>query len=201
MRLALLRHGPTGWNKAGRIQGRIDIPLSPEGRAKMAGLRLPPPLEGRRIFVSPSLRARQTAQALGLHNPHLDVRLVEQDWGRWEGLSRDGILARDGPDAFVMAGSTQGEAFRPPGGESTGELHARVADFLRDVARGAGNAVAVTHLGVLRAAYTLATHWGMDAPMPPDLDVSRILVLNLAADGTPAIAELNVDFGPRDAAS
>ena len=70
----------------------------------------------------------------------------------------------------------------------------RVAAFLRDVAGENSDAVAVAHLGVLRAAFTLATHWAMDAPMPPGLDVSRILVLRLNKDGAPAIAELNVDF-------
>jgi probable phosphoglycerate mutase len=198
MRLSLLRHGATDWNAAGRIQGHTDIGLSPEGLAKMARLALPPPLASApRIFASPSLRARQTAEALGLARPKLDARLMEQNWGRWEGLSRAGILEQDGPDAFIRAGSTQGEAFRPPGGESTGELHARVAAALRDIAKGEGDATAVVHLGVLRAAYTLATGWAMDAPMPPDLDVSRILVLNLTQDGTPTIACLNVDFVPR----
>ena len=69
--------------------------------------------------------------------------------------------------------------------------------FLKDVARGAeGDAVAVTHLGVLRAAYTLATGWDMATPMPADLDVSKILVLTLTPDGTPSIAGLNLDFTP-----
>ena len=43
---------------------------------------------------------------------------------------------------------------------------ARVAAFLTDAAREDGDAIAVAHLGVLRAAYTLATGWDMATPMP-----------------------------------
>ena len=121
MRLALLRHGPTEWNAAGRIQGHTDIPLSNAGLARMAALRLP--LEVTRVYASPMLRARQTAEALGLAAPIYDARLMEQNWGSWEGLTRDEIFARHGADAFVKAGSNQGEAFRPGGGESTGAGH------------------------------------------------------------------------------
>jgi probable phosphoglycerate mutase len=192
LRLALLRHGPTEWNAAGRIQGHTDIALSETGLAKMAALRLP--ICFPRAYASPMRRARQTAEALGLGDQTLDARLMEQNWGVWEGLTRAEILARDGEDAFVKAGSLQGEAFRPGGGESTGELHARVAAFLKDVARQDGDAVAVAHLGVLRAAYTLATGWDMATPMPADLDVSKILLLGLDAEGKPKIAGLNVEF-------
>ena len=192
MRLALLRHGPTEWNALGKVQGHTDIPLSAAGAAKMAALRLPAPAA--RVYASPMLRARQTAEALGLLNPVLDARLMEQNWGVWEGLTRAEILSRHGDDAFVKAGSEQGEAFRPGGGESTGELHARVASFLADTARQDGDAVAVAHLGVLRAAYTLATGWDMSAPMPADLDVSKILLLSLDAKGMPKIEKLNLEF-------
>ena len=199
MRIALLRHGPTDWNAAGRIQGHIDIPLSDIGNARMSALRLPAALSTTRAFSSPLLRARQTAGAIGLAEPVLDARLMEQNWGRWEGLTREEIIARDGADCYVNAGANRGGAFRPPGGESTQEVLDRVAAFLRDVAAGEGDAVAVTHLGVLRAAYTLATGWTMNAPMPPDLDVSRILVLELARDGASTVAALNADFMPRTA--
>ena len=197
MKLALLRHGPTEWNATGRIQGQTDIPLSDTGFAKMAALRLP--LEVTRVYASPMLRTRQTAQALGLPEPIYDARLMEQNWGGWEGLSRDEILARDGADAFIKAGSNRGEAFRPGGGESTGELHARVASFLKDVAQGEGDAVTVAHLGVLRAAYTLATGWDMATPMPPDLDISKVLILSLTPESAPRIHALNVDLIPRTA--
>jgi broad specificity phosphatase PhoE len=192
MKIAFLRHGPTEWNVLGKVQGHTDIPLSEAGLAQMAALRLP--FAPARTYASPMLRAHQTAQALGLENPILDARLMEQNWGTWEGLTRAEILSRHGADAFVKAGSEQGEAFRPGGGESTGELHARVAAFLKDAAHDDSDAVAVAHLGVLRAAYTLATGWDMAAPMPAELDVSKILLLSLDAKGTPSIAALNVEF-------
>lgn len=193
MRIAFLRHGPTEWNAAGRIQGHTDIPLSVAGLAKMSTLRLP--FDPGRVYASPSLRARQTAEALGLGSPVFDARLMEQHWGAWEGLTRDEILSRHGADAFIKAGA--GLAFRPGGGESTGELHARVAAFLQDASAGDGDAVAVAHLGVLRAAYTLATGWDMATPMPADLDISKILLLSL--DGSPKIEAFNLDFITRTA--
>jgi probable phosphoglycerate mutase len=76
-------------------------------------------------------------------------------------------------------------------------LHDRVAAFLKDAAREERDAIAVTHLGVLRAAYTLATGWDMSLPMPPELDISKVLIVNLTREGVPAIAELNADFPAR----
>jgi broad specificity phosphatase PhoE len=195
VRLALLRHGPTEWNASGRIQGHADIPLSQAGFSQMAGLRLP--LDFPRAFSSPLSRAQQTAQALGLQHVMLDARLMEQHWGDWEGLSLKEIPARHGVDAFIKAGT--GAAFRPGNGESTGELHARVAAFLKDVAQGQGDAVAVAHTGVLRAAYTLATGWDMATPMPAELDLSKILLLSLDGNGTPQIECLNLAFNARTA--
>ncbi|HJT43538.1 MAG TPA: histidine phosphatase family protein [Rhizomicrobium sp.] len=193
MKIAFLRHGPTEWNALGRIQGHTDIPLSEAGLASMAALRLP--LAAPRLYASPLLRARQTVQALGLKNPVLDMRLMEQHWGIWEGLTRAEILSRHGADAFAKAGL--GEAFRPGGGESTRELNARVAAFLKDVAREESDAIAVAHLGVLRAAYTLATGWDMATPMPAGLDISKILLLSLDSSGAPRIEQLNLDFSAK----
>ncbi|MES2256051.1 MAG: histidine phosphatase family protein [Pseudomonadota bacterium] len=197
MKLAILRHGPTLWNVQGRIQGHTDIPLSDEGVTKMRGLMPPTPFEGARVFVSTSRRARQTAEALGLIDATWDPRLMEQNWGDWEGLSTKAILERDGADAFERAG--QALAFRPPGGESTAELHDRVAAFLKDIARDDRDAIAVAHFGVLRAAYTMATGWDMATPMPPELDVSKALILELTSDGVPGIHALNVELRPRTA--
>ena len=195
MKLALVRHGPTGWNALGRIQGHTDIPLSDEGLAKMRGLLPPASFAQARAFASPLLRARQTAEALGLTDLTFDARLMEQNWGRWEGMSTAEIVMRDGKDAFIKAGRKL--RFRPPGGESTQELHDRVAAFLKDVAQEESDAIAVAHLGVLRAAYTLASGWDMGAPMPPELDISKALILSLTCEGVSTIAALNVELPAR----
>jgi probable phosphoglycerate mutase len=191
MKLALIRHGPTDWNAQHRVQGTIDIPLSAEGRARMEKLLPPEGFETARAYCSPKLRARQTASCLGLRHPRFDVRLIEQNWGDWEGMTRAEMLARDGEDAFLRAGSARGLAFRPPGGESTGELHARVQSFFGDVAKLEADAIAVTHMGVLRAAYAMATGWNKEMAMPEELDLKAALILSLSSDGTPSIAGLN----------
>ncbi|HUO97910.1 MAG TPA: histidine phosphatase family protein [Rhizomicrobium sp.] len=189
MKLCLIRHGPTAWNAQHRVQGSIDIPLSAEGRARMERLLPPAGFETARAYASPKLRARQTASCLGLKQVRLEPRLVEQNWGEWEGLTRAEMLERDGEDAFARSG--RGLAFRPPGGESTGELHARVKSFFADAAGLGEDAVAVTHMGVLRAAYVMATGWNMDMAMPEELDLKAALILALAPEGAPAIAQLN----------
>lgn len=197
MRVCFLRHGPTEWNAQSRVQGHTDIPLSMEGLAKMRRLSPPPPFHQARAFCSPLLRARQTAEAMGLCAPILDARLMEQNWGRWEGKSRTDILAQDGADAFVRAGLTG--AFQPPGGESTQAVHDRVAAFLRDIAKHRAYATVIAHLGILRAAYTLATGWDMATPMPEGLDISKALILDLADDGVLSLHAKNVELSPRTA--
>jgi broad specificity phosphatase PhoE len=196
MRLALLRHGPTDWNAEGRVQGSIDTPLSEAGKARMSALLPPEGFEGAVVYCSPKLRARQTAACLGLRNLHLDGRLAEQNWGDWEGLTRSEMLARDGSDAFERVGG-RGAGFRPPHGESTGELHARLQAFFTDVAAPGLDVIAVTHMGVLRAAYVLATGWDMAAPMPAELDLKAALILTLAPDGTPSLTQLNAPLRSR----
>jgi probable phosphoglycerate mutase len=197
MKLALLRHGPTDWNAQKRIQGSVDTPLSAEGIALMSGLLVPEEFSMAQRYCSPKLRARQTAACLGLTDLIIDARLAEQNWGDWEGLTRGEMLARDGEDAFEKAGSNRGLEFRPPKGESTGEVHARVASFFEEVGAKGQDAIAVCHAGILRAAYALATNWDLSAPYPSELDLKAVLVLNLTADGTPSLAALNLPLRAR----
>jgi len=163
----------------------------------MAGLLPPAGFESVHAYVSPLLRARQTAELLGFEHATIDARLSEHDWGAWEGQTREEILARDGADAFERAGL--GIDFQPKNGESTRALLERVHSFLHDVASRGSDAIAIAHRGILRSAYTLATHWDMASPMPAKLDLSAALVLELGAGGRVTIAEWNVPLRPRTA--
>ena len=195
LRIALLRHGPTEWNDEGRIQGQIDMPLSEAGRRKMAALRPPQGFETVRAYISPLVRARETAELLGLRDATVDARLSEHFWGAWEGMTREEILARDGADAFERAG--HGIDFTPKDGESTRDLLARVRACLSDLGRERTDAVAVAHRGIMRSAYTLATGWNMASPMPDKLDLTCALILTLHEGGAIELFEVNAPLRPR----
>jgi probable phosphoglycerate mutase len=166
----------------------MDMPLSAAGRAKMALLAPPKEFEKARAFCSPLGRAIETAKLLGL-DPAIDARLIEHHWGRWEGMTREEIVAHDGEDAFERAG--RGRDFTPKGGERTADLIARVQSFLLDVGAENSDAIAITHRGVLRCGYVLATGWQMLTPMPDELDLAKALVLEVNGAAI-KIAALNV---------
>jgi 2,3-bisphosphoglycerate-dependent phosphoglycerate mutase len=182
MMVLFLRHGRTAWNEAGRIQGRTDVGLSAAGRAVLRGRRLPLEGDGWDWHVSPLRRARETAELLGAPvDPRLEPRLVELAWGEWEGALRAGLVARFG-EAYT-ANAARGLDFRPPGGESTRELQARLGEWLGEVAERGRPAVAVTHKGVVQSALALATGWDLLGRAPHRLAWDRAHRFRLEAAG------------------
>ncbi|WP_204114006.1 histidine phosphatase family protein [Shimia biformata] len=136
-----LRHGQTEWNVEGRIQGRLDSPLTDEGLAQAHTQRdiLAPHLtgfvaSGGRAFVSPQGRAQHTARiALGGIDLITDPRIAEIDSGDWEGqLKRD--VAAPGADLDIYTAAQ--------GGEGYDGLVARVTSFLSDLT---GPTIIVSH--------------------------------------------------------
>jgi broad specificity phosphatase PhoE len=160
----LIRHGPTAWNESGRIQGRADVELSTRGRAEVATWRLPAAWAEARVLSSPLCRARETAAILTGRTPTIDQRLIEMDWGRFQGR-RLADLRAEAPDA-IAANEDHGLDFRPPGGESPREVCARLQTLLAELAADPRPAVAVCHKGVIRAALVLATGWNMQSRPP-----------------------------------
>lgn len=154
-RFLLIRHAESEWNAAGRWQGQADPPLSVRGRAQARGLgrRLRDrPIE---VLLSSDLtRALQTARAVGaLHglSPRPDPRLRELDIGRWSGLLRREIEARD-PGLLRRFSAGDPDA-RPPGGETRREIRQRVRAAMAEIGAAHPDRTVgvVTHLGVLRA--------------------------------------------------
>ncbi|BAI76323.1 phosphoglycerate mutase (plasmid) [Azospirillum sp. B510] len=182
IRLAFLRHGVTGWNREGRIQGRTDIPLDPEGRDRLARLSLPPDWRDATLHASPLSRAVETAALLGNGRPvHTDPRLVEMDWGAWEGLR--GIELRADPASGYRDLEEWGWDFRPPGGESPADVRTRLASWLR-ARKISDTHLVVTHIGVIRVALALAWGWEFRGPPPVPVKRHRLYAMTLAADGT-----------------
>ncbi|MEM7723297.1 MAG: histidine phosphatase family protein [Pseudomonadota bacterium] len=146
--LYILRHGETAWNVEGRFQGQLDSPLTQTGiaqaEAQNAILRecLPPDVGA---VSSTAGRARATAEIAlrGLEldaTPRFDDRLLEIDFGAWQGLTRVEIEA-GWPDIMAAADEDLWQ-FYAPGGERLDQMVARVEAVLRDLA---GPTVLITH--------------------------------------------------------
>ncbi|MEU3219112.1 histidine phosphatase family protein [Streptomyces sp. NPDC006971] len=156
--LILIRHGETEWSRSGQHTSYTDLPLTPFGERQ--ALALTPLLAERRIaltLVSPSARARRTAELAGLAAPRITSDLHEWDYGGYEGVTTDEIH-RTRPDWNLWTdGVAPGPDTHP--GETPAEVGARADRVLAEVAREAGRdgdiaLVAHSHfLRVLTARY------------------------------------------------
>lgn len=189
--IALIRHAPTEWNEAGRVQSRTDVPLSEAGRAVAGGWTVPDALHAFDWISSPLSRAVETARILtGAAPSRTDRRLVEMDWGVWEGMDLHQLRAEIGnPGAAWRAG---GLDFLAPEGESQRDVQIRLLDLFRELAEAGQPTVAVCHRGVVRATYSLAVGWDQTTPWPDKLDDDCAHLFRLAPDGLPTAECLNL---------
>jgi broad specificity phosphatase PhoE len=183
---ALIRHMPTEWNKEGRLQGQHDTPLNP---VAMPDWRLPSELAGFRVVSSPLRRARETAARLGV-TPEIDQRLIEMSWGEWEGYTLPDL--RDRFRGTLDDLEAQGLDFRTPGGESPRDVQNRLRPLLAEIAAAGAPTAAITHKGVIRAVFALATGWDMLGKPPQRLDWSSAQLFRLDRAGRPSVERLNL---------
>ncbi|MBD2018250.1 histidine phosphatase family protein [Microcoleus sp. FACHB-53] len=90
LRLLLVRHGETEWNRVARFQGGIDVPLNENGRkqAQQAAEFLKDvPIDF--AISSPMLRPKETAELILKNHPNIKLELQEKlkeiNHGLWEG--------------------------------------------------------------------------------------------------------------------
>jgi probable phosphoglycerate mutase len=152
-RILLWRHGLTGYNAEGRIQGQFDAPLADEGlRQAEKAAELLAALGPVRIVSSDLSRARRTAEVLGARTGltvEPDPRLRERHWGEWQGRTHAELVAGDAQRYDAWRNGRQVDV---PGSETTAEVGVRTAAALADAARVAdsGLVVVVSHGGSIR---------------------------------------------------
>lgn len=161
MKIYLMRHGETDYNKKGLIQGQLDVPLNENGirLAKLTrdGFRR----EGLSFdlaYCSPLIRARKTAEILleGTDTPVIyDERIREMNFGEGEGVLLKDIDVK--PElANIDALFHNPPAYRATSvGESYEALFARVESFLeQEIYPKEGqyeNILVCCHGGIIRA--------------------------------------------------
>jgi probable phosphoglycerate mutase len=152
--LHLVRHGDTAQSAEGYFAGDIDPPLTESGLAQAHALgRLAATLDLAQIYVSPKLRARQTAEPVVRASSApmvVEDGLREIAYGSWEGRKESEVRASE-PDAY-NAWSLDPALVSPPGGESAFAIAARALPVLVRARREhpSGNVMLVSHKATVR---------------------------------------------------
>ncbi|HEX5402622.1 MAG TPA: histidine phosphatase family protein [Pseudonocardiaceae bacterium] len=133
-RLVLWRHGETDYNAAGRMQGHLDVPLTPTGwnQARFAVpalVRFDPEI----VLTSDLSRATDTAtvftEASGVPL-RIDKRLRETNLGQWQSLTGEQV-EQGWPGAMR---TWQGDAtWAPPDGESRVDVANRTVEVVAEL--------------------------------------------------------------------
>lgn len=152
--LILVRHGETEWTLSGQHTSYTDLPLTEHGEEEARALA--PLLAEHKIcraYVSPMMRAQETAKLAGLDRIVLDADLHEWDYGGYEGVtSRDIHKSRPDWDLWTD-GVARGPEDHP--GETPEQVGARAdrvlakAEAALSNGRG-GDVVLVAHAHFLR---------------------------------------------------
>lgn len=157
MRLVLVRHGLTAWNIEGRIQGRTDTLLAPEGLkqaekiAEMISHEKPS-----RVFSSTLSRALKTSELIGKKfGLPVEKRdeLVEINYGVFEGKTFAELRSGDGLSQVWAERKKDKYHFKPQGGESFQEMNEdRIQPFVHELLHKFEDktAIVVAHSGANR---------------------------------------------------
>ena len=194
----LIRHAEPDESMRGRSYGRLDVPLSPVGRAQAEGIA--ETLRDARldaVYTSPLRRALDTAaplaEARGLE-PIAHEGLRELDFGVLEGSTFDDI-ARGLPELYEswMADPTE---TRFPDGESFADLRVRALAGAAEIRAEHESAAIVAHGGVTRAILADALQMPAHAIFSLDQPHGAISVVDWI-EGAAIVRAVNLRAEPR----
>ncbi len=145
-RFILVRHGETDFNAECRFLGSIDKPLSDKGLKQISYLQQHmQQTHFDRIYTSPFIRARQTAQAMQAgRNIEIidDSGLREICCGEWEGLNGQQVEMRW--PGMLKLWNEQPDKLKMPGGDTFHEVSERVSEaFWRLVKKERGRTIGI----------------------------------------------------------
>lgn len=182
MRVILVRHGQTVFNRDSRYQGHADAELSDLGReqAELVAAHL----ERTRIdavYSSDLSRASDTAGAIAARHGlpiFTNPALREVGFGDWEGLTVSEIQERY-PDLYSNY-RRDSITHRAPRGERLEDLQSRTVQAVDEIAQKHpdDSVVVVTHGGPIRAFFCHALDTGLESFRKIRLDNAGVTILS-----------------------
>ena len=154
-RLLLVRHGETDWNRAGKFQGQIDVPLNDNGREQsrkaaefLKNIKLD-------FAISSSmLRPKETAEIILKYHSGLQLELRHElreiSHGLWEGKFESEIEASY--PGLLEEWKTTPETVQMPEGENLQQVWQRAIASWQDIVKSvSGTGIVVAHDAINKA--------------------------------------------------
>lgn len=132
MKIYLTRHGQTEWNKADRVQGIMDSPLTQEGIEMAEVLRKTSKnIKFDKVYSSDLKRAEDTAKIIAPENEIVSTPyLREIDVGNWSGRYFNTLKEEDGE--LYTTYFNEPHKYKREDGESLYEVMDRVKKFFEE---------------------------------------------------------------------
>ena len=152
MKVFVIRHGLTPLNKAKKVNAEVDEPLAPEGIEQAKEIVSHIPKSVTRIYSSPLLRARQTADVISsARNIPITIadELTEIRMGSLAGKSWEEM--ENGMELKQKHRTVQFD-YRPFGGESLENVKKRLLSFFKNINKKNTDheVLLITHGGMIR---------------------------------------------------
>lgn len=135
--IVLIHPGTTEYDKQGRIQGTLDVPLCEEGRRQVGNMideiR---PLNPTTLFTAPGQASQQTSELLGELlglKPRTLEKLTNVDQGLWQGMLVDDVKTKQ-PKVFRQW-LEHPETVCPPDGETIPHARERVEEVVEKLVK------------------------------------------------------------------
>ena len=154
-RLLLVRHGETDWNKAGKFQGQIDVPLNDNGREQSR--RAAEFLKDVKLdfaISSSMLRPKETAEIILKYHGGLQLELRDElreiSHGLWEGKFESEI--EQSYPGLLDEWKTSPETVQMPEGENLEQVWTRAIAAWREIVQSvSGTGIVVAHDAINKA--------------------------------------------------
>jgi len=198
-KIYLIRHGETESNRKGIFRGRLDIPLSQNGKEQAADLKryfenIPVDI----VYTSPLQRAVETAESVfPEHTPVKEKWLNNLDLGEWSGMEKNLVKERF-PEMWENW-VNRPESIRFPGGERLDDVHRRSRLFFEKVnAAEAETIAAVSHRSVVKVLIAAAVGVERNYYWKFHLDNASVSLLHYEQERGYTLVKLNDTHHLRD---
>jgi broad specificity phosphatase PhoE len=182
--LYIIRHGQTSKNKKAQLQGRSNEPLNENGirqSENAAEIFRRKNISFEHVYSSPLIRAIETGRiAAGTDDITIDDRLIEMDYGPYEGMD----LTDPAPEVIAFFMDFAGTP-APDGMEQLHEVIGRTGEFVEEILNEAkkGNVLISTHAIALKGILEYLTPGSDGYYWDKNIENCDIFVAEVTEDG------------------